>query len=346
MSSWGHPTQRHIDKKTMDILGNRNDFRDVLSNSNVVELAKTLGVSESYIQKTHQKFDLGLLKANSSSYENEIATWLTAIGVNFIQHEKSLIHPFELDFYLPDHKLAIEFDGLYWHGESQGKTKNYHKNKTQLCKDKGVNLIHIFEDEWLKNKDICKSIILGQIGKLPRRVYARKCVVRELTNKNVREFLEHNHLQGSVAARVNLALVQGDEILALMTFGAPRYNKNIQWELLRLCTKINVQVAGGIPKLWKYFIDNFQVNNMVSYCDKRWFTGAIYKTLGFTLYKSSDPTYWYTDYKQRFHRSKYQKHKLIKMGYDANSTERIITKDVMGLDRIWDVGQDSWFLGK
>ena len=345
-ADFNHPTQRHISSESDRILNDKELFKQALMNSNVLELANELKVSESYIQKIHQKFELNILQPNSSSYETEIKTWLESLGVTFIQHEKKLIHPCELDFYLLEHRLAIEFNGLYWHSEQQGKIRQYHRNKTDLCMKKDIQLIHIFEDEWLNHKDICKSIILGYLNKLPTRIYARKCEIKVLSNKEIRQFLSSNHLQGYVAGKVNLALIYKNEIVVALTFGKPRYSKNVEWELLRLCSKVNVQIPGGIQKLWKYFSDNYPINNIVSYCDRRWFNGNIYAKLGFVCNEISKPTYWYTDYKQRFHRSKYQKHKLVNMGYDKNLTEAVITKDILGLDRIWDCGQDSWKLGK
>ena len=116
-----------------------------------------------------------------------------------------------------------------------------------------------------------------------------------------------------------------------MTFGKPRYNKNIQWELLRLVIKKDTQILGGVEKLWAYFQKTYKPETIVSYCDKRWFSGNVYNKLGFVLHTKGKPTYWYTDYKQRFHRSRFQKHKLVDAGHDKNLTETVITRDILGL---------------
>jgi hypothetical protein len=113
---------------------------------------------------------------------------------------------------------------------------------------------------------------------------------------------------------------------------------------------------GGSEKLWKFAVDQLQATSIVSYCDKRWFTGAVYEKLGFTLKTVGKPTYWYTDYTTRWHRTKFTKKNLLKMSQDkdinptqedwSSYSESQITKDILGLDRIWDCGQDSWFWTK
>ena len=52
-----------------------------------------------------------------------------------IEHQEFLIE-LEKDVYIPDY-LALEFNGLYWHSEF-GKDKNYHLNKTLLCKEQDI----------------------------------------------------------------------------------------------------------------------------------------------------------------------------------------------------------------
>jgi hypothetical protein len=139
-----------------------------------------------------------------------------------------------------------------------------------------------------------------------------------------------------------------------MTFGKPRYNKTHDWELLRLANKIGVQVQGGTQKLWKYFQTVKDPKSVVSYCDRRWFTGAVYQNMQFTRPAESAPTYWYTDLICRYHRSKYTKQNCVSSVLGNSNfqftkdqleqlTENQITKEILGLDRIWDCGQDSWF---
>ena len=83
--------------------------------------------------------------------------------------------------YFPELKVGIEYNGLYWHSEEMGKDRNYHFNKSLECYDKGIRLIHVFEDEWLYKQDIVKSKIKHILGlNTNERVYARKCYIKEV----------------------------------------------------------------------------------------------------------------------------------------------------------------------
>ena len=80
--------------------------------------------------------ELDLYNFISSIYEGEI-----------IKRTRKIIPPLELDFYLPDIKLAIEYNSNYYHSKEHGIPDDYHIQKSIKCKEKDVRLIHIFEFE-------------------------------------------------------------------------------------------------------------------------------------------------------------------------------------------------------
>ena len=129
---------------------------------------------------------------------------------------RTILNGKELDIYLPELNLAFEFNGLYWHSELH-KDRRYHLEKTKLCADKGINLIHIWEDDWDNKVEICKSIILNKIGK-SERIYARKCDIRIVDNKLVREFLDINHIQGFVGSKIKIGLYYNYELVYYVQF--------------------------------------------------------------------------------------------------------------------------------
>lgn len=255
-----------------------------------------------------------------SESQNEIKKFIENKVNNPVNYnDRSIIHPKELDIYIPDSKLAIEYDGLLFH--SYGKSdysifndieedKNYHLNKTKLCKEKGIQLLHIFENEWEEKCDIWKSVILNKLG-LSNKIYARKCVLKLVDNKVKDEFLIKNHLQGSCPSTVNIGLYYNNELVSLMTFGKSRYNKNYDWELLRYCNKLNISVVGGASKLLFYFRKNYK-GSIISYANKRWSDGNLYKKLGFDLVNESCPNYYYFKPNEciLYSRIQFQKHKL------------------------------------
>jgi len=283
---------------------------------------------------------------NSSRAEKEIVDFIKSLNINnIIENDRIILDGKELDIYLPDYNLAIEFDGLYWHSESMGKDKNYHLNKTEKCNEKGIRLIHIFEDEWTDKQEIIKSIIKIKLGIIPNKIYARKCIIKEVENKEEKIFLENNHLQGSVGSRIKLGLYYENELVSLLTFGKPRYS-SYDWELLRFANKLDTSVIGGFAKLLKHFTRNY-LGTIISYSDRRYFTGAIYENNGFEYSHKSKPSYFYIDNKRiiKYNRIKFQKHKLKDLleEYDETLTE----KDNMlmnGYDRIWDCGNNVYVL--
>jgi len=336
-------------------LSDKDKFTEMLLQLGRSKMAEKLGVAVTTISRHHNQFGLNIISQFTSTYEFEINDWLRRIGIES-KKDKTICKPKELDFYIPSHNLAIEFDGLYWHSEAQGKDRNYHINKTKQCREQGIQLIHIFEDEWLNKKAVCKSIISGLLNQTKITIPARKCAIKEVSNREIRSFLDNNHLQSYCNSSKNMVLIYENEIVMAMTFGKPRYNKQIEWELLRLATKIDAHIIGGAQKLWNHFQKTEVPTSVVSYCDRRWFTGKIYEILGFTKKEEAKSTYWYTDYEQRFHRSKFTKKNCVKtaMFLDpallvedvSELTENQITKDILGLDRVWDCGQDSWIWEK
>jgi hypothetical protein len=249
----------------------------------------------------------------------------------------------ELDIYIPELKLAFEFNGLYWHNELN-KPNKYHLDKTELCEEKGIQLIHIYEDDWIYKQDIVKSMILNKLGKTPNKIYARKCEIREiLDNKLVREFLNNNHIQGFIGSKIKIGLFYENELVSLMTFGKRRISmgkkssEEGEYELLRFCSKLNTNVVGGANKLFKYFKENYNPKFITTYADRSWSTGGLYYQLGLKFKGKTQPNYYYIIDGVRHHRFGFRKDVLVKEGYDANKTEHDIMLD-RGIYRIYDSG--------
>jgi hypothetical protein len=251
----------------------------------------------------------------------------------------------ELDVFIPSKNLAIEFNGLYWHSDIY-KDKNYHLNKTILCDKKGVNLLHVFEDEWLEKSDIVKSIIKNKLGVWDKRVYARNCEVKVVDKSEEKSFLNNNHIQGFVGSNITYGLYYNGELVSFMSFGGLRKSlgydsKEGSYEMLRFCNKLNYNVVGGASKLFKHFIKTNNPKQIISYSDNRYFDGSLYERLGFEFIVDTKPNYFYVINHNRENRFKYRKDVLVKEGFDSNKTE----KDIMrgrGFNRIWDCGNKKW----
>ena len=250
----------------------------------------------------------------------------------------------EIDIYLPELNLGIEYNGLYWHSELF-KDKDYHYNKFNESKDR-IKLIQIFSDEWLNKKEIVKSRILNLLGK-SIKIYARKCEIKEVDIKLKNEFLDSNHIQGKDKSLYKFGLYYNNELVSLMTFGKPRTaigkklnsNEN-EYELIRFCNKLNTNVVGGASKLLKHFIKLYSPKSIYSFADNRWSNpnNNIYNTLGFQLISQSLPGYWYTkNFNERHHRYNFRKQKLKELGCDISKTEWEIMEELKYY-KVWDCG--------
>lgn len=263
-------------------------------------------------------------------------------NINILQNTRSVIKPKELDIYIPSLKLGFELNGLYWHS-SLFLTDNYHQDKQERAELKNIKLFQIFEDEWDNKTEIVKSMILNLLKLNSARIYARKCVIKELSGKVASEFLNNNHLQGYTPSTIKLGLYYQDELVSVMTFGTPRIiyggNKKTDgaFELVRFASLLNTTVIGGASKLLKYFVKNYNPIKITTYADRRFSTGNLYKELGFTFKKYSQPNYFYLLRNKRLHRFNLNKQNLIKLGYDPKKTEKQITKENK-IYRIYDCG--------
>jgi hypothetical protein len=280
-----------------------------------------------------------------SKFKTDIIDWLKSLSLEAKQSDRIEIYPKELDIFVPSHRLAIEFDGLYWHSELQRENKNYHLEKTEVCKNKNIRLIHIFEDEWIEKREIVESIIKSKLNISDRVIYARKCSIRKISSEEAKLFLEKNHLQGYVQSKIRLGLYSSEELVSVLMFSNSRFNKNYQWEITRFASLLNAKVVGGFAKLLKHFVKENSPESIITYSDLRYFDGLVYEKNGFKKINRSAPGYFYTDYNHRFSRIEFQKHKLQKKlnVYDDRLTEWQ-NMQLNGYDRIWDCGNNVFVM--
>jgi len=287
--------------------------------------------------------DKHLFSYYSSKGELDIVDFIKNNHIEIIQNNRKLISK-ELDIYVPSKYLAIEFNGTYWHGDNIITNKNYHYNKWKECKEKGIKLLTVWEDDWnnINKKEILKSIILNECNLIKNKIGARESDIKLIENKEKTKFLECNHLQGNCQSSINLGLYYNNELISLMTFGKKRKMLGSshtidQYELLRFCSKINYQIMGAASKLFKYFIINFNPKNVISYASCDISNGNLYEKLGFKYCKYTGVNYWWVKNGIKYHRSNFMKHKLIKDGANYNKTENEIMIE-KGYNKIYGTG--------
>ena len=293
-------------------------------------------------KKTLQAFERGSLcpkcyPMSKSKAELEVYEFVKSITeYNVVSGNRSLIGPKEIDITVTSDtvRLGIEFNGLYWHSEVvDNTTKEDLLNKTNLCKEKDYKLMHIFSDEWEFKKDICKSMIRNRIG-LSKKIYARKCLVKEIDKKSFDNFMNLSHIDGKVNSSIRLGLFYNDELVSAIGFRKPRQKKWSEYiEISRFATKLDHVVVGGLSKLLSYCKKNYDMQKIMTYSDRRFGWGSGYEKVGFKKIGNSGIDYWYTDGINRYDR--------FTIKTDDTMTEKEKAAD-MGLYKVWGCGSFIW----
>jgi len=277
-----------------------------------------------------------------SNPEKEIVEYLKTLGVkNIVQSDRNILSGLELDIFLPDLKIAIEFNGNRFHSDLF-KKKNFHKKKTEECQQKGIRLIHIWECDYMKKKNIILSNLKSILGLIENKIYARKCEIKEISSLESNIFLNQNHLQGSTVAKTRIGLFYNNELVSVMTFSKLRKATGLShiednYELARFCTKKETIVVGGATKMYQFFIKKYNPKYIMSYANRDWSLGNLYKNLKMEFIGYTEPGYFYVKSNHKFNRYMFTKHKLIKEGYDKEKTEYQIMTE-RGYFRVWDSG--------
>ena len=310
-------TQLSDPSKADNFIEFKNDIRSYIMNHfdtkpTLDQVAESIGVRmetvSHYVIKENCQ---DLIQYRPLKMESEVLDSIKEIVPNtvIVQHTRSIISPYEIDIYLPEYKIGFECNPTYTHNssmdayaENDRKPIGYHRMKSDLAKKNGVFLFHIFGYEWTSRKEQIISMIRNILGKTESKIYARKTEIVELDNKTCCTFLEENHLQGSTNASVRLGLKYNCELVSVMTFNRIRgtigYTDSVTentYELSRFCNKLNTSVVGGASKLFKYFKEHYDFDEIISFADIAHVKGSLYETLGFKVVNISDPSYCWSD---------------------------------------------------
>ena len=284
-----------------------------------------------------------------SSGERAVYEYILSIGVTAEVSDRSIIAPYELDIVVSDQKVAIEYCGNYWHSQLNGKSRKYHLDKLEFTESQGYRLLTIFEDEWKNHQEIVESRIRNILGKSERGVGARKLSIQEVDYPTARDFCNAHHIQGATShMAIRYGAFHNDQLVALMTFNKSRRalgGDGSVYELVRFVTD-GKSYAGIASRLLTTFRKSYS-GDIISYADRRWSDGGLYRSLGFDPVGQSVPNYWYvhtSDYITRKHRYGFQKAKVVKQfDADPSMTEWEIMQ-ANGYDRIWDCGNYKFLL--
>jgi len=349
--------------EAVKLWGDKYDYSRVHyagSHEKVVILCRAHGPFEQS-PTNHLSGKEGCTKCNhmKSASEGTLADYLARF-TTVLQRDRTLIGPKELDIYLPEHNLAVEYCGMYWHShgdrDEEKKNKIKHAEKHRLCAEKGIRLITLYETEWLERPETVKRMLRNAVGATRGKLMARKCTMAKPTVQEARVFYERYHPQGGSGTGEHYGLYYKGKLVACMrfTFGANDRGssaKTRQWTLSRYATRL--PVAGAASKLFKTFVAEHNPPTVKSFSDNRWFNGGMYEQLGFDLEADVAPDYqvWSmrgglrpkSHYQRRLLPSRLAEHDLEESFDPATDprTEAEMTY-LMGARRIYDCGKKRW----
>jgi len=293
-----------------------------------------------------------------SQWEREVYEYIKKLLIGtdekIIKHDRDILKWKEIDILIKEIKIWIEYNWLMYHSfwkdkhsrfnnfELENMQKKNHLEKTINTEKEWIQLIHIFENEWKDEikKSIVKSIIKNKLNK-NKKYYARKLTLKKVEFSESQDFLLNNHLQWGDKSSIRIWLYNWEELLQLMTFWKSRYNKKINWEIHRLCSKKWITVIGWTSKIFKNFVKLYLKENesIITYSDLRYWTWKVYENIWFKYSHTSDPNFFYFKKGSMILESRlqFQKHKLewLLEKYD----ETIIAHENMFNNwyrRIWD----------
>ena len=328
------------------------------------ELNQDLGVTS--IGEWVNKFNLcDKLEYVYSYMEQDVFDFLTSLDPSMVieRNTHKIITPKELDIYLPEYRIGIECNptathnssiSMRWTLEDAPIPKNYHQVKTNLCEEQDIFLFHLFGFDWTHRRSIMESMIRNLLNLNVDKIYARKCVIRDVNAPDARKFLMENHRQGNANSPVRLGLYFDDMLVSLMTFGKMRSTIGTGkedlsdcWELVRFCSKLNTTVVGGASKLFNHFIQHYSPNRVRSFSDRARTQGSLYRQLGFMLLHKSEPGYVWVDSRtdRDYNRYAAQKHNIARFlkdpDVDLTQSETQIMLDHKFL-QVFDSGTILW----
>ena len=233
-----------------------------------------------------------------SNPEKEIVKFIESLGVKVIENERGIIlnpntgRKREIDIFLPDYNIAIEFNGIYFHS-SKYKDKKFHKEKTDACLEKGIFLLHIFEDDFNDKKHIVYNRIRELTNKpktLP--ILSENTKLKIINSSLANNFLDQNHIHGNTKATFYYGLFYNNELVAVSAFlkGNNNSRNENMYELVRHSTK--GVVIDSLAKVIKKFQRNF-TESLYVYCDNSFFNTEFYTKVGFEKVEDIAPDYKY-----------------------------------------------------
>lgn len=243
----------------------------------------------------------------------------------------------EYDYYIPEKKLCIEYNGIYFHSEQMGRDKNYHLSKRRLAESHGCRLVTIWEDVFEERQLQVIKLLMSVLGvSRVEKVNARDCSVAYIGEKEAKKFLNDNHIQGFKGGSRRVGLTLEGEIVAVATL-----TESNNWLTLeRYATSKHVR--GGLGKIVSHLERTYPwMDGIITYADLDISDGGMYRKVGFELDKELPPDYMYVRNSHREHKFNFRKKSFQnnpELLFQEGFTESELA-NLNGLLKCWDSGK-------
>lgn len=294
----------------------------VVKQRTLVDIAADLSVYYSTVGDYCRQHGFDIRQRSQYSLvEKEVADYVKSLGFDTALNDRTVLGGKEIDILIPEKNLGIEVNGLYWHSYSptleKKENRNQHANKQKLAGEANIQLLQFTDHQWITKQDIVKSIISSKLG-VTDRIYARKCLIKEISAKEARHFFNTTHIDGFASARQYCGLFYNGELVQCVSIGTKRFGDRSKLEIIRFSTKLNTTVVGGLSKIISY------INKpLVTFCSKDISNAKGYIKAGFKVVEETGPGYFWTDGTRVISRQKAQKKNLGKwlLGFDPLLSE-------------------------
>lgn len=302
------PKYRKIcEEDNLELLEFKNRFNCLVKCKICGEIftTKTLGyLTDSTIKNRCRKCHPIEYNFQNTKQEREFEEYLINNNINYKKHTRSIISPLEIDFYLTDFNIGVEFNGLYWHSEII-KENDYHIEKTLICEKRGIKLIHFYEDEWDNNSGACINTIQNIINKIEDD---NNFIIKKNVDKDIiKNFINTNTLQHFKNYSISYCFYNKDELKGVIT--CRKNNKN-EYVISNFAFKEKLNY-----KYIRIFLDEiekeYDIKDIYVVLDKRYDNIEFFRQ-SFKIKGVTSPDFYYVVKHRRENKNKYNKKNLIK----------------------------------
>lgn len=229
---------------------------------------------------------------------------------------------FEL-IYLPDHKLYIHLVKISI--ALQKLESDFFQKMSIYFLNKGLNLIHLFEDQLKNNLELIKYRFSSLLDN-NKRIHARACKIERIDKKVYDLFVAENHLMDTANSRYKYGIFLKSELMGVMGISAGRWmtqegHRRKSFEIIRFATKLNFTIVGGFTKFLKHIKNELNLDEYMSYQDLDWAIHSVYHKNDFKLKEYTKPLKYF------IHKKTWKRYseKQVQALNDFNTSEYIIT---------------------